>query len=169
MAADFYWSGPDSMHRFSAAALGVLLASAPLCATAQTVTAPLGQAVRLPLRGPAADVVVGDPKVADVTVVSPTALFVLGRGFGATNLIVMDPLGRTLFNGKIVVPASDPSQVTIQRGRASTALLCAPTCNVPTAAAPAAPIEAPAAAAAAPAPAEAQAAATVSALIRSGT
>lgn len=157
------------MHRYFAAALGVLLVSAPLTAAAQTVTAPLGQAVRLPLRGPAADVVVGDPKVADVTVVSPTALFVLGRGFGATNLIVMDPLGRTLFNGKIIVPASDPSQVTIQRGRDATALLCAPTCNVPARGESSAPTETAAVSSpAAPAPTEGSTA-TVSALIRSGT
>lgn len=106
-----------------------LVLLAPAAASAQTLTAPLGQAVRLPVRGAAADVVVGDPRIADVTVVSPTALFVSGRSYGATNLIVMDAVGRAVFSGRVVVPASDPGQVTIQRGREAQAIFCAPTCD----------------------------------------
>lgn len=160
------------MRRFSAAAFALLLGAAPAAAAAQTVTAPLGQAVRLPLRGPAADVVVGDPKIADVTVVSPTALFVSGRGFGVTNLVVLDVLGRTLFNGRILVPAVDPGQITVQRGRESRAVFCAATCDLPRGeAAPSASPEAasiPAPAAAPVPPSVSAPAATISALIRDG-
>lgn len=116
---------------FAATLLTLAAAAAPAVATAQTVTAPLGQAVRLPVRGIAADVVVGDPKIADVTVVNPTALFVSGKGYGATNLIVLDGVGRTLFSGKIIVPAGDPGQVTVQRGREMQAFYCSPSCDAP--------------------------------------
>jgi len=40
--------------------------------------------VRLP--GAAASVIIGNPKIADVTVQSSDVLFVVGRGFGETNL-----------------------------------------------------------------------------------
>jgi hypothetical protein len=114
-----------------ASLLSLTAAAAPLAAAAQTITAPMGQAVRLPIRGSASDVVVGDPKIADVTVVSPTALFVAGKGHGATNLIVLDAVGRTLFNGRVLVPAADPGQVTIQRGREMKAFFCSPNCDTP--------------------------------------
>jgi hypothetical protein len=96
---------------------------------AQSLTAPLGTAVRIPIRGVASDVVVGDTKVADVTVVGPSALFVSGRGYGSTNVVVMDAGGRTLFNGRVTVPMSTPGQVTVYRGRESGAVFCAPLCD----------------------------------------
>lgn len=118
------------MRRAPARLLAAAILSASATgALAQTLTAPVGQAVRVPIRGAAADVLVGDPKVADVTVISPSVLFVAGRGAGSTNLVVLDAAGRTLFNSRIVVPANDPGQVTIQRGRETRAFFCAPDCG----------------------------------------
>lgn len=105
-------------------------ALSPALASAQSITAPLGRAVRVPLAGAAADVVVGNPKIADVTVVSPTALFVSGRGYGSTNVVVLDATGRTIFNGQIMVPVADDGQITLQRGPKNVGFyFCAPNCD----------------------------------------
>jgi hypothetical protein len=97
---------------------------------AQSLTAPLGTAVRIPIRGVASDVVVGDTKVADVTVVGPSALFVSGRGYGSTNVVVMDAGGRTLFDGRVNVPCHSPAGDGY-RGRESGAVFCAPCATAP--------------------------------------
>ena len=113
----------------------VLLAVAALATTtpafAASLTAPLGQAVRIPIRGAATDVIVGDTKIADVTVVGPNALFVSGRGYGSTNVIVMGAGGRTLFDGRVLVPMSNANQVTVHRGRERASVLCTPNCDMP--------------------------------------
>lgn len=117
------------MRRSAAAFALALAAFAPAIAAAQTVTAPLGRVVRVPLAGAAADVVVGNPRIADVTVVSPTALFVSGKGYGATNVIVMDRTGRTIFNGMIQVPVPNDGQVSVLRGGRAATYFCAPNCD----------------------------------------
>ncbi len=114
------------MRRFL---IGLALAAAATPALAQSLTAPLGQAVRVPIRGMATDVVVGDAKIADVTVVGPGALFVSGRGYGSTNLVVMDGAGRTLFNGRVLVPRATAGEVTVIRGSTRTSAFCAPLCE----------------------------------------
>lgn len=83
---------------------GALLALA-LClclpdAIAQnTIHAVIGRAKVVNLRSPAERVAVGDPRVADFTVISPTELYVLGKAVGVTNIIHWDMKGRpTMFN-----------------------------------------------------------------------
>jgi hypothetical protein len=115
---------------FALLAFAAIAGATPALAGA-SLTAPLGQAVRIPIRGVASDVVVGDTKIADVTVVGPSALFVSGRGYGSTNVVVMDAGGRTLFDGRVYVPASSAGQVTVIRGKSQSAVLCTPNCAEP--------------------------------------
>lgn len=55
------------------------------------------------LPAPASAVIVGNPKIADISVHSPTLLFVLGRGYGVTNVIVLDDMGNTILETDIQV------------------------------------------------------------------
>lgn len=57
---------------------------------------PLGEGRLVRYGEPAAQVLVGDSAVADVEVVSPTAVFVYGRAVGRTNLIAVGADGRTI-------------------------------------------------------------------------
>jgi len=57
--------------------------------------------VRLP--GPATSIIVGNPKIADVTVQASDLLFVVGRGYGETNLIILDNQGNTMMNADLQV------------------------------------------------------------------
>lgn len=84
---------------------------------------------RLALSGPAGSVVVGNPGVADVTVVDSHTVFVTGKTAGSTDVTVLDPIGRTLFSGDVLVTASAGAHVVVHRGAdARQELACNPTC-----------------------------------------
>ncbi len=66
---------------------------------------------------PAAAIVVGNPNIADVSVHSSDTLFVLGRGYGATNIIVLNSMGQTIMNANVHVGAQPVAgQVRVYNG-----------------------------------------------------
>lgn len=84
---------------------------------------------RLNVAGSAASVLVGNPAVADVTVVDSHTLFVSGRGYGITDVVVLDHQGRTIYEGDVVVTAPS-ANIAVYRGPARTDFACAPSCQV---------------------------------------
>lgn len=84
---------------------------------------------RLNLNGSASSVIVGNPQIADVTVVDSNTLYVSGRGYGVTEIAVLDALGRTIYQGEVVVSAPSSGQVRVWRGAAVTNMACAQTCS----------------------------------------
>ena len=95
---------------------------------AQSLTVALDHAERLHIGGAAANVVVGNPAVADVTVVDSHTLYVLGRGYGSTGLDITDAQGRTLYAGDVTV-VRPASSVSIYRGVSRSEFACAPGCS----------------------------------------
>ncbi len=57
----------------------------------------------LHLPGAASAIVVGNPNIADISVHSPDTIFVVGRGYGQTNLIALDEFGQTILSANITV------------------------------------------------------------------
>lgn len=112
-----------------AAALLLAAAGSALAAAAGALNVHMDQSVRISLRAPATSVVVGNPAIADVSVIDARTLLVLGKGYGITNLVVMDQGGRVLFNREIVVSAGDAGRVSIWRGASSTSYACSPRCE----------------------------------------
>jgi hypothetical protein len=55
------------------------------------------------LAKPAKSMFVGNPTIADVTIVDARHAFVLGKTFGVTNLIALDAEGRQISNQQITV------------------------------------------------------------------
>jgi hypothetical protein len=100
-------------------------------ASAQLVV-PIDHSTRLAVNGAAASVVVGNPQVADVTVVDSHTLFVSGRGYGETDVVVLDRAGRTIYSGDVIVAAGGSGRVSVYRGADRTDLACAPNCSVST-------------------------------------
>ncbi len=101
-------------------------------AFAQEVVVPIDHSVRLSVRGQAASVVVGNPGVADVTVVDSHTLFVSGRGYGETDVVVLDHNGRTIYSGDVLVGATSGGRASVYRGAERTDFACAPVCSVTT-------------------------------------
>ena len=109
------------------AVLTTLAAAQP--ATAQSLPIRIDQAARVSLSGTARDVIIGNPAVADVTVIDGRNLIVTGKGYGITNLLVLDGRGRTILDRQIVVSASDDGRVTMYRGPGLFNYSCAPRCE----------------------------------------
>ena len=84
--------------------------------------------VRLP--GPATSIIIGNPKIADVTVQASDLLFVVGRGYGETNLIILDNQGNTMMNADLQVVNTLPdSGVRLYNGGSRETYSCLPLCG----------------------------------------
>jgi len=109
------------------AALATLAAAG--AAQAQNLTVRIDQAARVPLSSTARDVLIGNPAIADVSVIDGRNLVVVGKGYGATNLIVVDGRGRTILDRQIVVSAVDDGRISFFRGTDIHNYTCAPRCE----------------------------------------
>jgi Flp pilus assembly secretin CpaC len=107
------------MPRFSIAVITAVLALAGLPAQAQSPNGALNveidRSARVQLRGAAASVIVANPQIADVTVVDANTLFIVGKGYGVTEVVAVDGVGRTLFQREIVVTGGSTGKGTSTR------------------------------------------------------
>ncbi len=115
------------------ARLSLLAAAAALAVAGQAFASPrltvaIDHAERLMVARPAGSVIVGNPAVADVTVVDGRTLYVTGKGYGVSQVIVLDPLGRTVWQGDVVVTAPVDGQVSVYRGGQATEMACSTIC-----------------------------------------
>lgn len=128
------------MRRFSPAIAAVL---ALLAVAAQAQPRPVdlpvaaGQTAYLSLGEGVRDIVIGDPSVADVSVVGDRALIVMGKRPGVTSLMAFGAGGRALASRQVVVSEVGAGAVTVYRGAAAAShYACAPQCSRLTATAP---------------------------------
>ncbi|HMA48333.1 MAG TPA: pilus assembly protein N-terminal domain-containing protein [Magnetospirillaceae bacterium] len=101
-------------HFFRIALLAATLSPAAFAADSTAV--PLGGAVLLTLPGNAAQVVLGNPAIADVTLQSPRRVALFGKSAGGTTLLISDQAGKTILQTSILVTASGADGVTIHYG-----------------------------------------------------
>jgi Flp pilus assembly secretin CpaC len=112
--------------------LALLLTAALLAAfpaSAETLTVNKDQSTRIMLSRPARDVVVGNPQVADVTLLDARNIVVLGKGYGLTSVLAVDHAGRTIVDHQIMVGAPDVGAVSLLRGAEVQTYACAPLCE----------------------------------------
>jgi hypothetical protein len=114
-------------HLALLAALSVLTAAG--AAAAQGLPVRIDQATRVALSAPARDVVIGNPSVADVTILDARNILVMGKAYGVTNIVVIDARGRTILDRQIVVSASDDGRVSFYRGPDVYNYACSPRCE----------------------------------------
>lgn len=119
-------------HRLLLALGAAALLAGPGFAVAQSarISVEIDQAQRVQLSGPAGSVIVGNPEIADVTVVDANTLYITGKGYGVTDVVAVDQIGRTVFQSQVVVTAGDGAgRVRIWRGAQSTEMACASSCS----------------------------------------
>lgn len=110
--------------------LGLITASLPTAALAGSYKVELNKTEIVRLPGAAASVIIGNPKIADVTVQSSDILFVVGRGYGETNLIVLDSKGNTMMNADLQVVNTLPrTGVRLYGGKNRETYSCIPYCG----------------------------------------
>jgi len=110
----------------------IVAASLTLCvfqASASGFKVEVNQTRALHLDAPAAAVMVGNPAIADVTVLGPQLVYVLGRSYGQTNFVALDKQGKQIsaFDVNVVAPSS--STVTLTRGAGQLTYNCTPRCE----------------------------------------
>jgi hypothetical protein len=101
---------------------------APNLALAEVVSVVLDQARLLRLPDRVSTIIIGNPSIADGTLQAGGLLVVTGKGYGTTNLMVLDNKGTVIAEHTITVsaPASGP---TVFRGSDRETLSCAPNCQ----------------------------------------
>jgi hypothetical protein len=85
------------------------------------------QLVKLPR--PAAEIIVGNPSIADVTVQSGNLLVVTGKTFGITNMIILDAQRNVILDQRILVKRDEQKVVNLNRGTLRQSYNCTPQCN----------------------------------------
>jgi Flp pilus assembly secretin CpaC len=123
-------SGRGALIRASAAAIFAALAATALTAVrevrAQTVAVqPEGvitdfivkydQSQIFDLSRPAAEIIVGNPIIADVQAQSNTTLIVTGKTFGVTNLIILDAERKKIAEHRIIVTRDNVRTLNLWR------------------------------------------------------
>lgn len=120
------------MRRFSFTLAALLVAwTVDAAAQSRPVALPLasGQAQSLSLDSAVRDVVVGDPEIADVSLVNERTLVVLGKRPGVTSLLIFGAGGRPLTDRQIVVSEGGAGSVTVYRGAATSTYACGRQCT----------------------------------------
>jgi Flp pilus assembly secretin CpaC len=110
--------------RLTASALA-LAAGLAFVLPASAITVSADEVQILTFKSPVKTVFVGNPTIADVTVIDSTHVFVLGKSFGMTNLVTLDEEGHQGASERITVLNRQESIVTLQRGTARSTLYCA--------------------------------------------
>ncbi|MGI9387739.1 MAG: pilus assembly protein N-terminal domain-containing protein [Methyloligellaceae bacterium] len=89
----------------------------------------IDEATLLRLDRESAEIIVGNPVIADITVQSSKMLVVTGKSFGLTNVIVLDAKGEEIVNAKVTVRTDERRVVTLRKGTARFSYHCAPKCQ----------------------------------------
>ena len=125
---------PCNGQGFSLArALGLLLfplamiASSPLPAGDMIVA--LDQASLLKLPDRVATIVVGNPMIADVSLQPGGTMVITGKGYGVTNILVLDRAGTVLMQKTVEVQGPDADVVVMYRGIERETYSCTPICE----------------------------------------
>jgi hypothetical protein len=85
------------------------------------------QLLRLPR--PVAEVIIGNPSIADVAVQGGNLLVVTGKSFGVTNIIALDADRNVIQDQRVVVDQDERRTVALFRGSLRQTYTCAPTCS----------------------------------------
>ncbi|MBX3568203.1 MAG: pilus assembly protein N-terminal domain-containing protein [Rhizobiaceae bacterium] len=113
-------------------ATGVLagLAAALLPAQAGAgIDVVMNQAKIVKLSRAADTIVVGNPAIADAAVQDATTLVLTGKGFGVTNLVVLDSDGNPVIDEQVSVSRQSASSVRVYRRADIQTLSCTPYCE----------------------------------------
>lgn len=114
-------------------------AALTLAATASVLAAPafaeagisvlVNQAKIVKLARSADTIIIGNPEIADASVQDASTLVLTGKGFGVTNLVVLDAEGRPIVDEQVTVSRQSVNSVRIYRRAAVQTLSCTPVCE----------------------------------------
>lgn len=113
----------------TAAALVAACAGLAAPAGAESIKVFVDQARVVKLARPADTIIVGNPQIADAAVQDASTVVLTGKGFGVTNLVILDRDGAPIVDEQIVVSRASANAVNIYRRADLEALSCSPYCE----------------------------------------
>jgi hypothetical protein len=117
------------MHRstlFAMLALAAAFVTPALAATDIVVNS--DQAKMVSISGEPGTIVVGNPSIADVTM-NRSNIFIHGRNYGSTNIIVLDKEGNQLANLDVTVMLGGNHNINVFKSAGRLSYSCAPLCE----------------------------------------
>ena len=116
----------------SSIVIAVLLAATSLITPARAgadIQVTMNQAKIVKLSRPADTIVVGNPAIADASVQDASTIVLTGKGFGVTNLVVLDQEGSPIVDAQVTVVRQAASSVRIYRRAEVQTMSCTPYCE----------------------------------------
>jgi len=110
----------------SALAIGLSIATVSADTGIQVV---MNQAKIVKLARPADTIVIGNPAIADAAVQDSNTIVLTGKGFGVTNLVILDAEGTPIVDEQIYVTRQDARSLRIYRRAEVQTLSCTPLCE----------------------------------------
>jgi Flp pilus assembly secretin CpaC len=123
-------SSPAATLLAGAALLGAMaldIRSAAAGAEDMVVKYDQSQLLRLPR--PAAEIIIGNPNIADVAIQGGNLLVVTGKSFGITNIIILDAERNIIQDQRVMVERDVRKIVHLQKGATRESWNCSPQCN----------------------------------------
>ena len=111
------------------AAVAACASLAALPASAEAIRVFVDQARVVKLARPADTIIVGNPEIADAAVQDASTVVLTGKGFGVTNLVILDRDGAAIVDEQIVVSRASANAVNVYRRAELEALSCSPYCE----------------------------------------
>jgi hypothetical protein len=105
------------------------LAGLPAPSRAADIDVVLDQAKLIKLPDRVATIVIGNPLIADAVVQAGGQMIVTGKGYGMTNIIVLDRAGTVLMEKSIEVRGPRANVVVVYRGVDRESYSCTPVCE----------------------------------------
>lgn len=93
------------------------------------ITVEMNQAKIVKLARPADTIVIGNPAIADASVQDSSTIVLTGRGFGVTNLVVLDQEGLPIVDERVIVSRQFDRSVRVYRRSQVQTLSCTPYCE----------------------------------------
>lgn len=89
----------------------------------------MNQAKIVRLERAADTVIVGNPEIADATVQDERTIVLTGKGFGVTNLIILDRNGNQIVDNKVFVARTSDKTMRVYHNANVQTFFCSPTCE----------------------------------------
>ena len=89
----------------------------------------MNQAKVVKLSRAADTIIIGNPEIADASVQDASTVVLTGKGFGVTNLVILDEAGAPIIDEQVSVSRSTAETVRIYRRATVQTLSCTPYCE----------------------------------------
>ncbi len=110
-------------------ALAAALSFAAAASAGSGIDVVINQAKIVKITRAADTIVIGNPLIADASVQDATTIVLTGKGFGVTNLVILDAEGSPIVDEQVTVSRQSTNSVRIYRRASVQTLSCTPYCE----------------------------------------